>query len=323
VLSLSKIERGQVKFNFKRENLDSFFEELRTIVLPTAEAKGVTLQMVRHGISAKYLIGDRLHVEQLLMNVLNNAIKFTPSGGTVQLDVEVDHMEGDTVYARYTIADNGIGISEEFLPHLFEPFTREGASDQPGTGLGLCIVKRLVDGLGGTIRVESQKNVGTTFRIVLPFTMCPQDGTSQISVPPVRKTGSLAGRRILLCEDQPMNVQITVKLLEKKQMAVDVAINGRQGMEKFSAAAPGYYAAILMDVRMPVMDGLAATRAIRALGRSDAGSIPIIAMSANAFDEDIERSLEAGMTAYLAKPVEPEKLYRTLSEFIDPAGQSD
>lgn len=316
VLSITKIEHGQIKYILKKENIDSFFKELETIIRPNAEAGGIAFTTVRHGINAKYLIGDRLHVQQILMNVLNNAIKFTNSGGKVQLDVEIDHVDGDKVYTLYTVSDTGIGMSAEFLQHIFEPFTREGVSSQPGTGLGLCIVKQLVDGLGGTISVESTQNVGSTFRIVIPFTKCSQEDENKAKEPSDIVQTNLDGRRILLCEDQPLNVQIAVKLLEKKNVIVETAENGQMAVEKFSGSNMGYYDAILMDIRMPKMDGLEATREIRGLQRADAKTIPIIAMSANAYEEDIQKSYAAGMDAHLSKPIEPEIMYNAISELL-------
>ena len=316
VLSITKIEHGQIKYIMKKENIDSFFDELETIIRPSAEAGGISFKIVRHGINAKYLIGDRLHVQQILMNVINNAIKFTPAGGSVQLDVEVNHIEGDKVYTLYTVADTGIGMSEDFLQHLFELFTREGVSSQPGTGLGLCIVKQLVEGLGGTIDVESTRNVGSTFRIIVPFTKCSQEDEKKAKKPSEIVQTNLDGRRILLCEDQPLNVQIAVKLLEKKNIIVETAENGQMAMEKFSGSDMGYYDAILMDIIMPIMDGLEATREIRMLPRADAKVIPIVAMSANAYEEDIQKSYAAGMDAHLSKPIEPEIMYNAISELL-------
>ena len=201
-------------------------------------------------------------------------------------------------------------MSSEFLPHLFEPFSQEQSkiiqTRYTGTGLGMPIVKRLVELMGGTIEVESEQGKGTVVTLTIPF----QKATAPV-VPAAdaKSRYDLTGCRILLCEDHPLNRSIAVKLLSKAGCAVDCAENGKIGVKLFSDSAEGYYDCILMDIRMPELDGLEATRRIRALGRSDAKTVPIIAMSANAFDDDVEKSLSAGMNAHIAKPFVPENLF--------------
>ena len=219
---------------------------------------------------------------------------------------------------QFTIADNGIGISEEYLPQLFDAFSQEDASSTNtygSTGLGMSITKSLVELMDGHISVESEKNVGTTFTVCVTLEE-PSEKFAAEDDSHGAEDGDLEGRRILLAEDVPINAEIIVMILSKKKIEAEIAENGRIAVEMFEDHDPGYYDAILMDMRMPEMDGLSATKAIRALDREDAGSIPIIALTANAFDEDVERSLKAGLNAHLSKPVNSEVLLSTLEQMI-------
>jgi CheY-like chemotaxis protein len=216
------------------------------------------------------------------------------------------------------VADNGIGMTEEFQREkLFQPFEQEyrGSGQESGTGLGLSIVKNLVELMGGAIVCRSAPGRGTVFDVTLPTKSAAPPAAPE---KPAQRadTAHLAGKRVLLCEDHPLNREIAEKLLQAVGVTAEAAENGKIGLERFRASAPGFYDAVLMDIRMPVMDGLEASRAIRALNRPDAKSVPIIAMTANALDEDLQRSVDAGMNAHLAKPVNPDTLYRTLSALI-------
>ncbi len=219
---------------------------------------------------------------------------------------------------KITVADNGIGISDEFLPHLFEPFEQEKTEITPnntGTGLGLAIVKNLVELMGGTISVKSKLGQGTQFTILMEVERKNTPAMAE-ELKPVAT--SLAGKHLLLAEDHPLNAQIAIRLLEKKGLVVDHAENGKAAVERFSQSPVDYYQGILMDIRMPVMNGLEAAQAIRKLERRDGKTIPIIAMTANAFDEDVEASHAAGMNAHLAKPIEPKRLYEALNTYLNP-----
>jgi CheY-like chemotaxis protein/anti-sigma regulatory factor (Ser/Thr protein kinase) len=257
---------------------------------------------------------DRLKVQKIALNIISNAIKYTPDGGTVtvslkRLPTEIPHCPYSLI-----VEDNGIGMSEEFLQRLYEPFSQEKRSESintVGTGLGLAIVKRYVDLLGGKISVESKLHEGTRFVVSLPIHAI---GESQVLKEKTVEIGaSLQGRRMLLCEDNQLNMEIAIMLLKNKDMLVETAENGQAGLEKFAASAEGYYDAVLMDIRMPVMDGYEATRHIRSLQRSDAKNVPIIAMTADAFEESVREAKAAGMNDYVTKPVEPKKLYETLA----------
>lgn len=224
---------------------------------------------------------------------------------------------------RIDVRDSGVGMSEEYLPHLFEPFSQEDRTAQlnsAGTGLGMSIVKNLVDLMGGKIEVSSKLNEGTAITVYLSLA-CVADA----ELPPAEGGGDsfaacLAGKRVLLVEDHPLNTKIAVKLLEKQGVTAACAENGKIGVAMFAQSLPGFYDAILMDIRMPVMNGMEAAKAIRALPRPDAGEVPIIAMTANAFDEDARASMEAGMNGHLTKPIDPSALYKMLAASVEGRG---
>ncbi len=219
---------------------------------------------------------------------------------------------------KFTVKDTGIGMDSSFLPKVFDTFAQEynGRTNKYGsTGLGMAITKNIVETMNGTISVESEKNVGTVFTVIIPLRTCEKPVERKGSESASKITG-LDGKRILLAEDVIINAEIMKKMLESKGASIDHAENGRQALDMFSSSDSWYYDAVLMDIRMPEMDGIEATERIRALDRSDAGKVPIIALTANAFDEDVQRTLQAGMNAHLSKPVEPGKLYQTIGELI-------
>ena len=267
-------------------------------------------------LSHPRLLGDELHLRQVLINILGNAVKFTPDGGKIFFRCRELGTEGDAARFRLEVEDTGIGMKPEFLPMIFEPFAQEeggSRSTYKGTGLGMSITKQFVDLMGGTIQVESEPGRGSLFRLEFLIDI---DGDYQ----EVRESGfcrlDLTGSRLLLAEDNELNMEIALYMLEDEGIEAVPAQNGQEAVEIFSASPPGAFDGILMDVMMPVMDGLAATRAIRALKRADAGTIPIIAMTANAFDEDRRRCLEAGMNAHVAKPIDSATLIQVLSHYI-------
>ncbi len=319
VLDMSRIEANTLVLHPTVVYLPTFIQDTLDIVKPMMEEKHIAIQIVQKGIAALYLRFDTTYLRQVVVNLLSNAVKFTPCGGHIELSLENISRRGNIVHNCMTVRDNGIGIGKEFLSKVFVPFEQENSQNdmtRKGTGLGLSIVKSIIDLMGGTIEVESEKGKGTAFIIHWDLEVAaPEEGAPK-GEKPVEREGSLDGRRILLCEDHPLNTQIAKKLLEKKGVTVTHAENGQRALAAFKAAQEEDYDAILMDIRMPVMDGLAATRAIRKLDRRDAKTIPIIAMTANAFHEDREQSLNAGMNDHLAKPIEPEKLYRTLEHYM-------
>ena len=452
ILDMSRIESGRMSFRNEEFSFTSFIYQINSLIDGQCNDKGLNYECKLKGEIGKYYIGDDTKLEQVLVNILGNAVKFTDAGGKVTLVIECTAQFDGQSNFRFTIKDTGIGMSKDYLPRIFEPFSQEDdttTSKYGGSGLGMAITKNIVEMMNGSISVDSEKGVGTTFVVNVPLKdsarsegddsheMRPQDfsvliiddellarehaksvleevgiksetcaggkealelinlrharredynliivdwlmpemdgitltreirkilgeGTTVIvltaydwyevegeatkagvdtfmSKPlastnvlyefqqafnrkrqavPEKKEVDLEGRKILVVEDMPVNAEIMMMILEMRGMISDHAENGKIAVEKFSASPPGFYDAILMDIRMPVMDGLKATEAIRALDHPDAKTVPIIAMTANAFDEDVQRSLKAGMNAHLTKPADPEQLYKALQELI-------
>ncbi len=316
VLQMSKLESGELVLANEPFDLNRTSLEIVDIVSQRAAEAGVTLVYdAEHLNKLPYacVYGSPLHVRQLFLNIYGNCVKYNHPGGSVNTTVNTVRVENGTVRYRWCIRDTGIGMSPEFVQHIFDPFTQERAdarSVYQGTGLGMSIVKALVDKMGGSITVESRLGVGTTFVVELPFTIADQ--ALLVPAEPAAPAGSIRGLHLLLAEDNDLNAEIASTLLTDEGASITRAADGQQALELFRSSAAGTYDAILMDVMMPRMDGLAATRAIRALDRPDARSIPILAMTANAFDEDARQCLDAGMNAHLAKPLQMDHVVSTL-----------
>lgn len=463
ILDMSRIESGHTILKNELIPFEEFIGGINAICYEQAAAKGVDYDALIMNYVEDCYMGDAMKLQQILINLISNAIKFTPSGGKVQLIISQQRIQSGKVHMKFTVNDTGIGISEEFKPKLFEPFEQENTgitSAYGGTGLGLAIVKNLVNMMGGNIYVNSILGVGTEFTVNVPLGLCEerlhdirlrnemnwsklralivdddvlvcentqailldigmqaewvnsgskavdtvrkrwnagkhydiilvdwkmndmdgiettrrirqivgpdvtiiimtaydwasieheakQAGVNILLSKPLFKTSlvstfqriyqekeykeqeniveeyNFTGRRVLLVEDHVLNIEVAKRLLEAKGMAVEVVENGLAAIEAFTLAPLGYFDAILMDIRMPVMDGLTAAKAIRQLKKKSAAKIPIIAMSANAFDEDMEKSKMAGMNAHLAKPIEPQALYATLKEYMEEQWQED
>ncbi|MEG1302908.1 MAG: PAS domain S-box protein [Lachnospiraceae bacterium] len=321
ILDMSRIESGKIILKNEPIICDQLLDAIGTIINAQANEKGVTYMVTKFEGCKKSYLGDRVRLQQILINILSNAVKFTPQDGVVHLDISQVGEEDNKAIICFKISDTGIGISETFLPKIFEPFSQENISAKSnygGSGLGLAISKNLAQLMGGTIFVESSYGKGTIFQVIIPFGS-PKETVEKDSVIGTLKYQidyDFSGKNILLVEDHQLNIMVAKKLLEFKKASVDVAENGAEGLAKFMAAPEHGYDLILMDIRMPVMDGLEAARSIRNLDKEWAKKIPIIAMSANAFDEDIMKSKSAGMNTHLAKPIEPELLYRTIYQFL-------
>ncbi|MBR6959330.1 MAG: response regulator, partial [Clostridiales bacterium] len=452
ILDMSRIESGRMTLKNELFSFQKLLEAINTMFSSQCQDKGLNYQCRLTGDVDNFYIGDNMKLRQVLINILGNAVKFTPAGGSITFTVErTAHFDGKSTL-RFTIADTGIGMSKEFLPHIFDTFAQEDSSTTNrygSSGLGMAITKNIVELMNGSITVDSEKGVGTEFTVIVTLNNCDHQYSSACYVNPkdmkilvvddeeiaaeharivldeagikadtclsgkdalhmlelqhakhepynlvlldwkmpemdgidvarlirqrydkettiiiltsfnwdeimdealhagvdsflakplfasnvideferiARKNNmslfkeksrvDLAGRRILMAEDVLINAEIMEQIIMIKGASIEHAENGKIALEMFEKSDIGYYDAILMDVRMPEMDGLAATEAIRALDREDAGKIPIIAMTANAFDEDVQRSLQVGMNAHLSKPVEPDRLYQTLEELI-------
>ncbi len=320
ILDMSKIERSKITLNHVKVFLPELMEQLASMMGQQAAEAGLAFEVHTGELAHPYFYGDALRINQILINILSNAVKFTPEGGRVTFSGEEPAPAREAGKARYrfTVSDTGLGMSEEFLAHLFEPFTRSRSATRiEGTGLGLSITKGLVDLMNGEISVESRERAGTTFCVELECEIAreePQtDGEeARAGVRPRGRT--IAGRRFLVAEDNELNAEILCELLQMHGAKSVVKRDGAQAVREFCSRAPGTYDAILMDIQMPEMNGYEAARAIRSLGRADGGQIPIIAMTANAFTEDIQAALQAGMNAHVAKPIDMQGLIDTLVE---------
>lgn len=319
VLQMSKLENGEFNLEYEALDLNQLSRDVLTIVEMRAAEAGITLEYGKDSDEVKYpyVYGSALHLRQIFVNVYSNAIKYNHVGGRIMTHFKLLGQEGDQVRYEWQISDTGIGMKPEFLEHIFEPFAQErtdARSIYRGTGLGMSIVKSLIDRMGGTIEVTSEEGVGSTFRIKLSFRIAAKE--ELIEKKERLKEGSVEGLHLLMAEDNELNAEIAKLQLEEAGAEVTVVKDGQKAVELFEKLPAATFDAILMDIMMPVMDGLSATRAIRALEREDAGEIPIIAMTANAFEEDEKKSLEAGMNAHLSKPLKIELVVATIADLV-------
>ena len=317
ILDMSRIESGQMTLNKENLTRTEFLTMVETVIDPLMDEKNIHFHSELN--PGEYTISvDKLRFNQIFFNLLSNAAKFTPDGGDVWFEVTNLESENGKLRIKFVVRDTGIGMSEEFQKHLFEPFAQEHSklSDKTkGTGLGLPIVKSLVDAMGGTISVKSKLGEGTEFTVLLDVDIVSKTEISE-PVVPQRDRASLAGMSVLLVEDNEINIYLAKVILENAGCVVTEAKNGQEAVDIFAASEPFAFKAILMDVRMPVMDGLEATRTIRALDRPDAKTVPIAAMTADAFDEERKRTIEAGMNYHLSKPFDAQRLYDVLTECV-------
>ena len=317
ILDMSKAESGKMELQTEPYYLDDFKGYIDAVIRPLCDGKNQTLTFETDIMGTIVPEMDILRTNQIFFNLLSNAVKYTPEGGTIRVSVGESMLTERKVRITASIRDNGVGMSEEFQKVLFDPFTQEHRSDNSeirGTGLGLAIVKKIIDAMGGTISVNSRTGEGTEFifNIDCEYIEAENKGRKAQTQNGSAPAEQLRGKHILLCEDHPLNQEIAKTLLEDKGVIVDIAENGEVGVRHFSRSAVFYYDAVLMDIRMPVLDGCEATREIRALGRPDAAVIPIIAMTADAFAEDVRKFLDTGMNGHIAKPIDPDTMYKVL-----------
>ncbi len=325
-LDLQRLESQKMKLDKENVYIKDYFTDIYSMMEVSARQKGITFRFNNINLNEdQYVEIDRVRVKQIFTNLISNAIKFTPPSGTVVVDMEMLSENENTLYNRFTVRDTGVGMSHEFIKdRLYKPYCQENneiTSQLAGSGLGLAITRNLVEIMGGRLEVESELGEGTAFKVYINFKKVSTEIARQEKLNRHdREKGvqtNIAGKRLLLCEDHPLNAEIAIRLLDKAGCMVDWEENGKLGVDRFIASDLDYYDAILMDIRMPVMDGLTAAKTIRRLNRADAEDIPIIAMTANAFDSDVRNSLEAGMNAHLAKPINPAKLYATIHDCIN------
>ena len=315
VLDFSKLESGGIPLQIEAFDLNEMLHDSVAVVKQHVNDLG--LQFItdpNQKLAHTRVIGSKQHLNRVLMNIAWNAIKYNRPSGTVEMKTKELSCDGTTAVYQFTCADTGIGMSEEFQKHMFEPFSqedKENYSSMNGTGLGLSLVKEMVQQMNGSIACESCENKGTTFTVTIPLQVDTNYHEPQNEQPP---RVDLTGKRVLLVEDNALNREIAQYMLEEEGMAVETAENGQTALEQFAQSQPGHYDLVIMDVMMPVMDGLTATRSLRALDRPDAKTVPIIGMSANAFRDDVEQGLAAGMTDYLAKPLDVQKTRQALAK---------
>ena len=317
VLQMSKLEDENIEISHEPIDLGEISREVGTIISGRTAEAGIAFEIGKQELPVSYVYGSPLHIRQIFLNIYGNCIKYNKPHGKVTTTLKCLGEKNGIVTYRWTISDTGIGMSEEFLKHIFEPFVQEHSDARTvysGTGLGMSIVKKIIDRMNGTIVVTSKEGEGSTFVITLPFEIAEKP--EEI---PAEMDGevNIAGLHLLLAEDNELNVEIARTLLEDEGAITTIVNDGQQAVDIFSRNKPGTFDAILMDIMMPEMDGLSATKAIRALDREDAGTIPIIAMTANAFDEDEKKCMEAGMNAHLVKPLDIQKMKEAVCRYLN------
>ena len=320
ILELSKLEDSRTPLVNEPFDIRTVASDVMTMVGMRAAESGITLEYNEDPtvFVHPYVYGNPLYLRQMFLNIVGNAIKYNRPGGTVRGRIDYEGEEGDTVTYSCTIADNGIGISEEFLAHIFEPFVQANSGARTtyqGVGLGMSIVKSIVDKMGGKIDVKSKLGEGSTFKVTIPYKIVPDELIPQKAESADISNVSIKGTRILMAEDNRLNSEIAQYLLEDFGAVVTPVSNGRECVDAYKNSEEGTFDLILMDIMMPVMDGLTAAREIRCCDRRDA-DIPIIAMTANAFSEDAKMSREAGMNAHLAKPLDINKLIVAIAKLL-------
>lgn len=331
VLDMSHIESGTLKLEHAPVYFSDVLEDLKSIVQTDISAKQLEFHVDTKNMVHKNVITDKLRLNQVLLNILENAVKYTRPGGKICFQIqELKGQEPGFAKYEFRVKDTGIGMSEEFIEHIFEPFSREQTSTVSGIegmGLGMAVVKKIVDRMGGTIAVKSRQGEGTEVRVILLFKVSSRVAECETKV--FKKTGQmkilsergnsenlLKGKKILLAEDNELNREIAVELLKEEGFILDTAEDGTIAVEKMRTAKPGQYDLILMDIQMPIMDGYEATRQIRKLKNPETANIPIVAMTANAFEEDRQKALEAGMNEHVAKPIDLARLLEVVKKVL-------
>ena len=319
VLDMNRMENGTMTLMPNEFCLEDSLGQVSAIIQTLCEEKGLeyTCGKIPPSAQGRYS-ADELQLKSVLISILENAVKYTDAGGSVGVQVDCIGQQDHVRTLCFKVSDTGVGISEEFLPRIFDTFAKEDASftdKYGGGGLSLARAKSVIELMGGTIGAESTKGKGSVFTVTVPMTVVSETCCCETPGLPEEEV-SLAGRRVLIVEDVPENAEIVQDLLELEDVETEHAENGKVGLDMFAASPPGFYDAVLMDLRMPVMDGLESTRRIRALERPDAKTVPIIALTANAFAGDIQNALNSGMNEHLAKPADAELLYSTLRRHI-------
>ena len=318
VLDMNKLESGNIILEEEKFDLWQLLGELRTVVGIQAIEYGIDFRVdvpekkIRH----RYLLGSPVHLKQVLMNLATNAVKYNREGGRVNVSCEELSSDDTSAVFRFVCQDTGIGMSEEFQKRAFEPFSQEkkdARSTFTGSGLGLSITESLVKHMGGTIELRSKENTGTTFTVTIPVKL---DQMPPVAEKNRHRNYDIRGKKVLIVEDNELNMEIARFMLEHNGLTVKGVMNGKEAVDTFAGSEPGDYDAIFMDVMMPVMNGMEAAKHIRAMNRPDAKTIPIIAMTANAFKDDIRASAQAGMNEHLTKPLDEKRIIQVLQKYM-------
>lgn len=319
VLEMGKLSSGEIQLEEIPFNLREICNEVKGIVTPQAQEKGVEFIVKKDELPYPCLIGSPVHVKRILLNIVGNAVKYNKNNGRVYITLVESKTDDETMLVEFKCEDTGIGISKRFLPHVFDAFAQDSdiaRSSYEGTGLGMPIAKSLVDKMGGTLEVESEKGIGTTFTMRIPFKKAAeQPSEEQKQEAPDMEL--VKGMHVLLAEDNKLNMEIAQFFLDTAGITSKCVLNGKEAVEAFEDSAMHEYDAVLMDIMMPFMNGMEATQKIRALEREDAGTVPIIAMTANAFVEDKKQAMAAGMTDYITKPLQMDLLLRLLAKYAN------
>lgn len=328
ILDMSRIESNKIVLENRWFTISELKEGIQTLIVPQVRSKGIEFRIVEEGLTERSYLGDKLRINQILLNLLSNAIKFTDKGGTITFKIKENRKEGNEAYMCLAVEDTGIGMTEEFMKVMYLPFEQDEYSNQQGimgTGLGLAITKQLVTLMGGHIQVDSQKNCGSSFNVELklgvkqPYQkeeVALEDGYD-MDVAATVEERDFSGKRVLLVEDNELNQEIAITLLQMRNFQVECACNGQEAVDMFKEKEEGYYDIILMDIMMPIKNGLEATKEIRHSDKGDAKKIPILAMSANAFSEDVAKSFAYGMNDHLVKPIEVKKMFEIISKYLN------
>ena len=321
VLDISKLESGSLMLEYKSFDLVELLSNNMTVVAMSAYENGVRFEggVEANTIRHRYLIGSPVHLSRVLMNLASNAIKYNHFHGTVNVHCEELSDDGNMAVFKFVCSDTGLGMSEEFQKHAFDVFAQEGKQSTTtfsGSGLGLSIVKDIIELMGGMIELESKENVGSTFTVTVPFKIDHSVENNDSQKDSCSQSMELSGKRVFLVEDNAINMESAHAILEEEHLNITEAKNGKEALEIFQNSKLNEYDVIIMDVMMPVMDGLEATKAIRMLEREDAKKIPIIAMTANAFEEDRKACLDAGMDEHIGKPIDIPLLKRTITKLL-------
>lgn len=319
VLEMSRIESGRMHLEEAPVDILSVLDEVSTVFSDQMKAKGLSFSVDASGVTDRYVICDRVRCGRIMMNLISNAYKFTPEGGTVSVILTEGARKGEKADYVLRVRDNGIGMSKEFASRVFDSFERERTStvsNVQGTGLGMAITRSIVEMMGGTIEVETEQGKGTEFTVRVSLETVSKEDLNTPAAPEY-SCDCAEGMRLLLAEDVEVNREIAFMMLTSMGFLVEMASNGREAADMLIASEPGYYDAVLMDIQMPVMNGYEATELIRSLPDPDLASVPVIAVTANAFAEDVKKAYESGMNGHISKPLEIENIKRVLREVFE------